>query len=151
MNSYYTVLGSDRPISNTGDSRNRQSLDSDAAAPAVSAITLSHYVSDSLVGAVAAGITPATSGSSYSPAATITPGGTTVPNGNNESPVSTIPTETTTADQLNFTTSIIPTNQITFTTEIIPVSTPIPPAMTLFGSGLAALAMLRRRAQAFLS
>lgn len=131
MSMYYTVLGgnsSGTPSYATGQiALGAGRSDSDAAAPAVAAITSAHYAHDSLVGAVAGAMAPTSSsgGSSASP---------------------TLQTSGDTTNSGTFTTTIIPVGTGTFTTTITPVTpAPILPAAALFGSGLAALATLRKR------
>lgn len=131
MSMYYTVLGGDSsgtPSYASGQNTLSASRsDFDAAAPAVATITSAHYAHDSLVSAVAGAMAPTSSsgGSSASP---------------------TLHASGNTAGTDTFTTTIIPVGTGTFTTTITPVTpAPILPAATLFGSGLAALAALRKR------
>lgn len=131
MSMYYTVLGGDSsgapPYATGQTALSAGRSDFDAAAPAVATITLARYVHDSLVSAVAGAMAPTSSsgGSSASP---------------------TLHASGNTADTDTFTTTIIPVGTGTITTTIIPVTpAPILPAATLFGSGLASLAALRKR------
>jgi len=131
MSMYYTVLGGDSsgaPSYATGQiTLSTGRSDSDAAAPAVATITLARYVHDSLVSAVAGAMAPTSSSGGSSASPTLQGSGDTANSG-------------------TFTTTIIPVGTGTFTTTITPVTpAPILPAATLFGSGLAALATLRKR------
>jgi len=132
MSSYYTSVGVDRSATGQNtysddhigsasyNSERGSNYREDSAAPAVSAITAVHAAADTLVGAVASAITPASSNGGYTSSAI---------SGGDNTPASTPVT-------LTYTTTIT-------ATDATPV--PIPAAAALFGSGLAALASLRNR------
>lgn len=136
MTSYFTAMGG-AGVATSQFGSVKGSTDN-AAAPAVAAITLARYAPDTLVGAVASGSEPSSSGSNSSQQAvprliTTNPG------------VDQVNPTNFSTNQNQITTTIEPIYQITTTIE--PIATPIPPAAALIGSGLSALGLLRKRKQ----
>jgi len=138
MSSYYTGQGSDKIVSGSGSSVNEPfssgregSGDTEAAPPSSGLSSVIHAEPESL-GAIAAEISSSTSDASP---ANKSAGAQPNNDGNG-----------------TFTTTIVPGNNgnVTYTTTIIPADpapVPLPAAVVLLGSGLAALAPLRKKKQ----
>lgn len=131
MSSYYTGQGSENIVSGFGSSYSGGrggSGEAEAAPPSAGLTSVIHLSQESL-GSVAAGISPSSAGTSNQAA------GNPANDGN-----------------ATYTTTIIPgtDSNVSITTTIIPADAtpvPLPAAVVLLGSGLAALASLRKRSR----